>query len=64
MDEKVLIDENSENDMGKGYKTYAEAIKNCRSNEITVYNSKDGLYHNVKIFPKTREDSWRLGSAW
>ena len=50
--------------MGKGYKTYAEAERNCKSDEITVYNTRTGLYYNVKIFPKRRKDFWGVGSQW
>lgn len=50
--------------MGIGYKTYSEAVKNCRSDEITIYNAQDGLYYNVKVFPKQKENFFRLGSRW
>ena len=50
--------------MGKGYKTYSEAVKNCKSDEITIYSPQDGLYYNVKVFPKIRKDFWGLGSKW
>ena len=54
----------SKKDMGRGYRTYAEAVRNCRRDEITIYNPIDGLYYNVKILPRTKKDFWRIGSEW
>jgi hypothetical protein len=50
--------------MGKGYKTYSEAERNRKSDEITIYNPSNGLYYNVKIYPTIKKDFWELGSKW
>lgn len=48
--------------MGRSYRTYSEAAANRRSDEITIYDSKTGLYYNVKSympkFPKFRGFKW------
>jgi len=50
--------------MGKSYKTYAEAIKNCKSDEITIFDPNTGLYYNIKRFPRSNKEFWGLGSPW
>ena len=36
------------------YKTYAEAVRNRRSDEITIYDPVNRVYRNVKIYPRRR----------
>ena len=38
--------------MSKEYKTYSEAVKNRKQDEITVYNSLKKVYKNLKVFPR------------
>lgn len=47
--------------MSRGYKTYAEAIRNRKSDEITIFDPVTGLYHNIKVFHS--KNPW-IGSPW
>lgn len=40
--------------MVKKYKTYAEAAKNRKSNERTIYDINTKFYYNIKKYTKKR----------
>lgn len=44
------------------YKTYAEAVRNRRSDEITIYDPVMKVYRNVKIYPRFKRR--RLFFTW
>ncbi len=41
--------------MEKGYKDYLEAVKNCKRDEMTLYDSEKKKYYNKKGIVEPRE---------
>ncbi|MBU3913300.1 MAG: hypothetical protein KKE50_04365 [Nanoarchaeota archaeon] len=52
---KKPLEDNEKKGGIMAYNTYAEAVRNRRSDEITVYDPVTGRYKNVKIYPKRKK---------